>query len=126
MKKLFLLFCTLLAIGIACPGCNDGKDNGNGSPLVGTWRSTFSTGYIQYVFNADGLGSMYEVDYEDAGDPPRQYVFTYRLQGEVLTFTYTDFDGPEDIEQYTIRKIGKDEIHWIDPDGYSEILYRVK
>lgn len=54
--------------------------------LVGTWKYTFSSGYVLLTFNQDGTGVYREYDHgrwEEEGE-----IFTYSYSSGIITFIY--------------------------------------
>lgn len=92
MKKqslswLALLLAVVLSVGFAsCKDDDDEEANGGGTGveagignIVGTWRYTFSSGYITFTFNADGTGSDIEIDHASENHGSN---FSYVYDGE--------------------------------------------
>lgn len=87
-------------------GQGDGQDDGLGSLICGTWRHTFSTGYIQIEFEPDGHGSWTEYDRADGSRPDTEY-FSYVIDSETRLITI--YIGDE-TERYEVTEITKNRL----------------
>lgn len=87
-------------------GQGDGQDDGLGSLICGTWRHTFSTGYIQIEFEPDGHGSWTEYDRADGSKPDTEY-FSYAIDSETRQITI--YIGDE-TERYEVTEITKNRL----------------
>ena len=86
--------------------------------LVGTWKYTFSSGYVLLTFNQDGTGVYREYDHgrwEESGDP-----FTYTYSSDVITFIDDgDVETARVVELTSTSLVLKD---W--PDGGNCTFYK--
>ena len=103
MKKqslswLALLLAVVLSVGFASCKDDDDDDKDNGEPgteagvglsIVGTWRYTFSTGYITYTFNANGRGSEIEVDHA-GGNHADNFSYVYDDEEGTVVILYDE------------------------------------
>ena len=82
MKRKILSIALLLVLIISVTGCGKNQKN----ELVGTWKNdTYFEGYeFIYTFNEDGTGK-----YDAAGTVMN---FTYKVNGNKISFEYTDED----------------------------------
>ena len=92
VKFLSWMFVVMLA-AVSFVSCGDDDDKKDGDlggggatkSLIGTWKHTFSSGYIIMTFKADGSGSEFEYDSESESWSD---VFTYvydASSGKLLT-----------------------------------------
>ena len=100
----------------------DFPDNGNCTftkkrvtkpSLVGTWKYTFSSGYVLLTFNQDGTGVYREYTHSrwDEPDP-----FTYTYSSGVITFFY--YDDDDDVETAGVVELTSTSLVLKDwPDG---------
>ena len=111
MKKIFnyLLIVTLLiGTAVSFNSCKDDDDeDSNKSKIVGTWKHTFSTGYVLWTFNSNGTCVWSEKDYASV---------SYTDYG---TYTYKDgvlvvYMGDEG-EVWNLTWVDKN--HFIDDEG---------
>ncbi len=82
--------------GLPGGGSEDGNQNGDsgteaggGLGIVGSWKHTFSSGYVIYTFNADGTGSEIEVDYAD-GNHASNFSYVYDEKEGMVVILYDD------------------------------------
>ena len=81
--------------------------------LVGTWKYTFSSGYVLLTFNQDGTGVYREYTHSrwDEPDP-----FTYTYSSGVITFFY--YDDDDDVETARVVELTSTSLVLKDwPDG---------
>ena len=111
MKKVFnylLIVTLLLGTAVSFNSCKDDDDeDSNKSKIVGTWKHTFSTGYVLWTFNSNGTCVWSEKDYASV---------SYTDYG---TYTYKDgvlvvYMGDEG-EAWNLTWVDKN--HFIDDDG---------
>ena len=111
MKKVFnylLIVTLLLGTAVSFNSCKDDDDeDSNKSKIVGTWKHTFSTGYVLWTFNSNGTCVWSEKDYASV---------SYTDYG---TYTYKDgvlvvYMGDEG-ETWNLTWVDKN--HFIDDDG---------
>ena len=111
MKKVFnylLIVTLLLGTAVSFNSCKDDDDeDSNKSKIVGTWKHTFSTGYVLWTFNSNGTCVWSEKDYASV---------SYTDYG---TYTYKDgvlvvYMGDEG-EVWNLTWVDKN--HFIDDDG---------
>ena len=111
MKKVFnylLIVTLLLGTAVSFNSCKDDDDeDSNKSKIVGTWKHTFSTGYVLWTFNSNGTCVWSEKDY--ASESYTDYG-TYVYENGVLVC----FDGDES-EVWNLTWVDKN--HFIDDDG---------
>lgn len=111
MKKIFnYLFIATLLIGTAVSfnSCkDDDDDDGKKGKIEGTWKCTFSTGYVLWTFNSNGTYVWSEKDY--ASESYTDYG-TYVYDNGVLVC----FEGDEE-EVWELTWVDKN--HFIDDDG---------
>ena len=112
MKKVFnyLLIVTLLiGTAVSFGSCKDDDEDEKtgGYSIVGTWKHTFSTGYVLWTFNSNGTCVWSEKDY--ASESYTDYE-TYVYENGVLVC----FDGDES-EVWNLSWVDKN--HFIDNDG---------
>ena len=84
--------------------------------LVGTWRHSFSTGYVEITFNSDGTGRQYEYDSSDRGHEYSIDEFSYSFDGRYVTVRYDD--GDKSIIQ--ILSLSATKLVMMSSDGYTE------
>lgn len=84
--------------------------------LVGTWRHSFSSGYVEITFNSDGTGRHYEYDSSDRGHEYSIDEFSYSFDGRYVTVRYDD--GDKDIIQ--ILSLSATKLVMMSSDGYTE------
>lgn len=84
--------------------------------LVGTWRHSFSSGYVEITFNSDGTGRHYEYDSSDRGHEYSIDEFSYSFDGRYVTVHYDD--GDKDIIQ--ILSLSATKLVMMSSDGYTE------
>ena len=112
MKKIFnyLLIVTLLiGTAVSFGSCkDDDEEDSNKSKIVGTWKHTFSTGYVLWTFNSNGTCVWSE----------KYYAYEISLT-DYGTYTYKDgalivYMGDER-EVWNLSWVDKN--HFIDNDG---------
>lgn len=88
------------------------------SSLVGTWKYTFSSGYVLLTFNQDGTGVYREYDHGRWEKPDGPFTYTY--SSDVITFID---DG--DVETARVVKLTSTSlVHKDWPDGGNCIFYK--
>lgn len=101
MKQLFKYTTLLLLIfvGVGFASCSDDDDNGtgNGQPMeeniVGTWRADYGEGGYQIVtLEANGMGSIFDVDYVDGQVYPSTEYIIWSYSNGILKLEYEDGD----------------------------------
>ena len=131
MKRYLVLLCTLLAVGIACCGCGDDKDNSEtpdpqnyNSLIVGTWNlwpmgAPLDDGWeVRHVIEKDGTGYYQEIE----GGQKNRY--TWQLQNDLLILR-----GGGETMACSVRFNDADMMVWTHYESggvYQEVLYRVK
>ena len=63
MKKLLLIFATVLIVGSLFTSCS--KDEDNGYNIVGVWKATNGYRWV-YQFNSDKTFSLWVDDYDES------------------------------------------------------------
>ena len=111
MKKVFnylLIVTLLLGTAVSFNSCKDDDDeDSNKSKIVGTWKHTFSTGYVLWTFNSNGTCVWSEKDYASVSYTDYG---TYTYQDGVLV-VYMGDEG----EVSNLTWVDKN--HFIDDDG---------
>lgn len=118
--KLFLLLAALFcgcATFVSCSDDDNGSNNGNGdTSLVGTWKHTFSSGYILLKFNSNGTGLWHEYDEADGGwYDPIYFNYSYNSATNRATLTAS---GERTVFQ--IAYLTSSEMVWYDIDYPDE------
>lgn len=111
MKKFLLLAvaalmcCTMTACGGDDNGNGGGNEDGASFSLVGKWRTYFSSGYIDIVFNANNTGYLQEYDSLDGGWYEKEHFqYFYNPQEEEITIRFTDGDDSFTGDLFFINK----------------------
>ena len=84
MRKLFWTVLLALVISIACAGCGDSSDDGDGgsAKFTGTWALSQGAGISWYIiFNDDGTWLISDT----ADGSARRTYGTYTVNGDVAT-----------------------------------------
>ena len=100
-------------------GGTEGPSHGvSAADLVGTWRYTFSTGFIDIEFARDGYGYWREYDTMDGGwlDPDPFY-YSYNADTGIITITMDD-----ETERYEVLSLSGNKLRLRDlnNDDYGE------
>lgn len=107
MKKYFLNYLTILMVAfvsvgfIACSS-DDDDNHKNKVSLVGTWKYSFSTGYVIKKFNANLTGYSQEYDTQDGGWH-KKHEFTYTYDENQNKLYLVESDGENVI--YEVREL---------------------
>jgi len=65
------------------------------TPIVGTWKYTWSSGWCSFTFNANGRGSYNE--YDNGHWDSYNETFSYTYANNIITFYWDGDDDPETI-----------------------------
>lgn len=106
-------------------GSNDDDESelsSTAKKLVGTWRYTFSSGYVSLTLKSDGTGTWREYDeYED------DYIDSVSLKweyddnaGELTLYAYGDS------EVFIVKSVTSSTLKMTDSDGYTETWEKQK
>lgn len=88
-----MMLVLVMSMGMAA--CSDDDNDGGGSggkgdggketSIVGTWKHSFSTGYILLILRPDGTGVWNEYDSDDGvWFDPSEFTYTYNEKSGIL------------------------------------------
>ena len=109
------MLVVVMAMALCTVSCSDDDDDDNGGggtlgSIVGTWRYTFSTGYVDYVFNSNGMGMEREYDTVDGGwHSPHAFYYTNDSISGSMNVSYDD--GYDEV--YTVEWISSSLVRLI-------------
>lgn len=116
----FAFLLMVLAVGVTATSCGSDDDDDNKksetttSGIVGTWKQTFSSGYIILTFNSNGTGSYVEFD---SADGNHSQTFSWTMRGNNVALV--DDDG--NIETYTVVSLTSTNLIWKYEDDDNEL-----
>lgn len=120
MKKIFYLLFAVMLCGTFM-GCSkdDDKKGDEALGLVGTWRQTFSSGYILMYFDETGYGWSHEYDDDDGGWYDKEwFTYVYKPSTESVIIEWRDYD---DIESMNIISLTESKLVWCYSDYEDDI-----
>ena len=124
--KHLAMLVVVMAMALCAASCSDDDNDGGGGgtqgSIVGAWRYTFSTGYVEYVFNANGTGTEREYDSADGGyGTTHAFDYTYDSTSGSMNVRYDDGYS----EVYTVEWLSSSSVR-LTPryDSESMVLTR--
>ena len=112
--KLFAMMLCIAAMGLAtaCTKENNSQQNSDDSEvtIIGSWKYSFSSGYVMLTFDNDGYMRYYEFDH---GDTQTDKYYQYTYSGNLLILTRENHT-----KQIAVETLSKDKLVLKDwPDG---------
>ncbi len=100
ITKILTLMTVFSAMAFFSSCSKDDDSNDSATSIIGTWKYSFSSGYVELTFDNDGYMRYYEYDH-GATESDRYYQYVY---GDHLLTLRRDGHSDKNIEVETLSK----------------------
>ncbi len=119
MKRIILTLVAMVAGAVLLTGCGPDVTHitVGADQLYGLWKKTGTQEYWRY--RANGTGVTWDVA-DDVTEEESNMVFTWSVDGDVLTHIFTGIQGNQAIPKvYTVTEISASAMKWKDDYGIT-------